>query len=180
MQAFVDTVVTQVGQLLDEKFEKKLFGFATKDDLKALRIEHFATKDDLNVFATKDDLKAFATKDDLKALHIERFATKDDLKAFATKDDLKTFTVSVDGRFKDVDAKLDTIAIRVLDLDEKLDRCATKDALNAVHSNLLVSMDRFAKRYETVDQELTALYGRDDRLEKRLDFIERRIVRTKK
>lgn len=37
----------------------------------------------LEVFATKDDLKGFATKDDLKGV-----PTKDDPKGFATKDDL--------------------------------------------------------------------------------------------
>ena len=51
-----------------------------------------ATKDDLEGFATKDDLKALeakmATKDDLKALEEkleEKMATKDDLKHFVTE-----------------------------------------------------------------------------------------------
>ena len=45
-----------------------------KIDQILLKMESFATKDDLKAFATKDDLKAFATKDDLKV-----FVTKDDL-----------------------------------------------------------------------------------------------------
>ena len=52
-------------QILLEKIVKdailKMESFATKDDLKA-----FATKDDLKVFVTKDDLKDFATKADLR------------------------------------------------------------------------------------------------------------------
>ena len=55
-----------------------------KIDQILLKMESFATKDDLKAFATKDDLKAFATKDDLKV-----FVTKDDLKDFATKADLR-------------------------------------------------------------------------------------------
>lgn len=46
---------------IDELLQKRLQGFATKDDLKS-----FATKDDL-----KQELKNFATKDDLAVMKKE-------------------------------------------------------------------------------------------------------------
>ena len=57
----------------------------TSSDINKLK-EVFATKKDLERFATKEDLEGFATKKDL-----ERFATKEDLKVFATKKDLERF-----------------------------------------------------------------------------------------
>ncbi|MDQ3018761.1 MAG: hypothetical protein M3Q64_02735 [bacterium] len=88
-------------EYFDEQFNKldvRLETFATKDDLKRFatkddlddRLKDFATKDDLANFATKDDLANFATKDDLKS-----FARKDDLANFATKDDLANQTVEL-------------------------------------------------------------------------------------
>ncbi len=72
-------------KILDERLDKKLTNFATKEYLDG-KLSNFATKDDLKSFATKEDLKGFATKEDIK-----NFATKEDLKSFATKDDLKGF-----------------------------------------------------------------------------------------
>ena len=53
------------------------------DYLFARNLEVFATKEDLRGVPTKDDLKGFVTKDDLKGI-----PTKDDPKGFATKDDV--------------------------------------------------------------------------------------------
>ena len=72
-----------------------LAGFATKADL-----ERFATKEDLAGFATKADLERFATKEDLVGFatkaDLERFATKADLERFATKEDLAGFATKED------------------------------------------------------------------------------------
>ena len=63
---------------------------AFKRDLEALR-EHGATKEDLRGFATKEDLQVFPTRDDLRG-----FATKADLLAFPTRDDLQAFATRSD------------------------------------------------------------------------------------
>jgi hypothetical protein len=104
--------------LTSEQFER----LATKDYLdKTLdrRLKGFATKDDLKSFATKDDLKSFATKDDLK-----NFAKKDDLKSFLTKDDLKVINQRFDGidqKFVSIDQRFDGVDKKLKDLDDKLD-----------------------------------------------------------
>jgi hypothetical protein len=64
---------------IDELLQMRLEGFATKEDLKQL-----ATKQDVEGFATKEDLKQLATKQD-----VEGFATKEDLKQFAMKQDVE-------------------------------------------------------------------------------------------
>lgn len=114
------------------------------------------------------DGKIEAVKNELKAefkAELTRFVSKDDLSRFATKDD-----------FKDLEDKVDTIAIHILEMDEKIDRCTTKEELYTVKNDLIKSMDRFAKHYETVDQEMAALIGRDDRLEDRIEVLEKNRV----
>jgi hypothetical protein len=62
----------------------------TKQDLQSIegildrKLNGFATKDDLKSFPTKEDIKSFATKEDIKG-----FATKDDIKGFANRLDLE-------------------------------------------------------------------------------------------
>lgn len=63
--------------------------------------------------ATKDDLKLMATKDDLDQV-AARMATKDDLalavSGLATKEDLGQLDRKLSGRIDDLDLKLDTIS----------------------------------------------------------------------
>jgi hypothetical protein len=100
---------------LDKTLDRRLKGFATKDDLKS-----FATKDDLKNFAKKDDLKSFLTKDDLKVIN-QRF------------DGIDQKFVSIDQRFDGVDKKLkdldDKLDLRFNQLDYKLE--TSFDDLNA-------------------------------------------------
>jgi hypothetical protein len=58
--------------------------------------------------ATKDDLKLLATKDDLEELR-SKMATKDDLKLLATKDELYVQIAAVRGDIEQVHLRLDSI-----------------------------------------------------------------------
>lgn len=57
------------------------------DGILQKRLKGFATKEDLQQFATKEDIQSLATKRDLKS-ELSKYATKDDLKKLATKEDL--------------------------------------------------------------------------------------------
>jgi len=64
---------------------------------KQFLLEHFASKQDLERFTTKDDIAAIRAEMATKA-DLEQFATKDDLGRFATKDDLETMRVGLEER----------------------------------------------------------------------------------
>lgn len=76
----------------------KLNSLPSKDDLKV-----FATKEDIqfilqDIQSIKTDMKSFVTKEDLRAIRgdMQVFATKDDLNNFATKEDLRIFATKDD------------------------------------------------------------------------------------
>lgn len=122
-----------------------------KIDQILLKMESFATKDDLKAFATKDDLKAFATKDDLKV-----FVTKDDLKDFATKADLRHET---------------NLALEELDkTEQRLNRRI--DSTNKDLQELRQYVT--AVRYNNEIVEI--LMKRQDNVEQRLQKVERKVL----
>jgi len=99
--------------------------------------------------ASKEDIKSMATKDDLKSM-----ASKDDIRGMATKDDIH--------------------ALRI-ELREDLKANATKDDLLVFKSDIMTSIDRFAKLHETLDQELVAMRSKYERLEARLEAVELKV-----
>jgi Na+/phosphate symporter len=122
-----------------------------KIDQILLKMESFATKDDLKAFATKDDLKAFATKDDLKD-----FATKDDLKAFATKADLRHETNLVLEELDKTEQRLN----RRIDSTNK-DLQELRQYVTAVRYN---------------NEIVEILMKRQDNVEQRLQKVERKVL----
>ncbi len=122
-----------------------------KIDQILLKMESFATKDDLKAFATKDDLKAFATKDDLKV-----FVTKDDLKDFATKADLRHET---------------NLVLEELDkTEQRLNR-----RIDSTNKDLQELRQYFtAVRYNNEIVEI--LMKRQDNVEQRLQKVERKVL----
>ena len=122
-----------------------------KIDQILLKMESFATKDDLKAFATKDDLKDFATKDDLKD-----FATKDDLKAFATKADLRHETNLVLEELDKTEQRLN----RRIDSTNK-DLQELRQYVTAVRYN---------------NEIVEILMKRQDNVEQRLQKVERKVL----
>ena len=116
-----------------------------------LKMESFATKDDLKAFATKDDLKAFATKDDLKV-----FVTKDDLKDFATKADLRHETNLVLEELDKTEQRLN----RRIDSTNK-DLQELRQYVTAVRYN---------------NEIVEILMKRQDNVEQRLQKVERKVL----
>ena len=114
-----------------------------KIDQILLKMESFATKDDLKAFATKDDLKAFATKDDLKV-----FVTKDDLKDFATKADLRHETNLVLEELDKTEQRLN----RRIDSTNK-DLQELRQYVTAVRYNNEI-VEILMKRQDNVEQKL--------------------------
>jgi hypothetical protein len=57
-------------------------------------------------------------------------------------------------------------------MKDDLARLATKEDLLATKSDVLESVDRFAKLHEVLDQELVAMRSKYDRLEERLKAVE--------
>jgi hypothetical protein len=70
---------------------------------------------------------------------------------------------------------LNKILIKVVDIDERIKTLATKDELNAAHSNIVGTIDHFAKLHETFDHELVATRHRYDLLEERLTLMEQKL-----
>jgi hypothetical protein len=122
-----------------------------KIDQILLKMESFATKDDLKAFATKDDLKAFATKDDLKV-----FVTKDDLKDFATKADLRHETNLVLEELDKTEQRLN----RRIDSTNK-DLQELRQYVTAVRYN---------------NEIVEILMKRQDNVEQRLQKVERKVL----
>ena len=122
-----------------------------KIDQILLKMESFATKDDLKAFATKDDLKAFATKDDLKV-----FVTKDDLKDFATKADIRHETNLVLEELDKTEQRLN----RRIDSTNK-DLQELRQYVTAVRYN---------------NEIVEILMKRQDNVEQRLQKVERKVL----
>ncbi len=122
-----------------------------KIDQILLKMESFATKDDLKAFATKDDLKSFATKDDLKV-----FVTKDDLKDFATKADLRHETNLVLEELDKTEQRLN----RRIDSTNK-DLQELRQYVTAVRYN---------------NEIVEILMKRQDNVEQRLQKVERKVL----
>ena len=122
-----------------------------KIDQILLKMESFATKDDLKAFATKDDLKAFATKDDLQV-----FVTKDDLKDFATKADLRHETNLVLEELDKTEQRLN----RRIDSTNK-DLQELRQYVTAVRYN---------------NEIVEILMKRQDNVEQRLQKVERKVL----
>lgn len=122
--------------ITDKDVEKLKGVFATKEDL-----NRFATKDEMNidklklVFATKEDLRSFRNEVALRFDELKNvFATKEDLKAFATRDEILTRLDKILGEqektkgdkilAKDKDDKqdlrLDDLELKVKGLEEKV------------------------------------------------------------
>ena len=120
-----------------------------KIDQILLKMESFATKDDLKAFATKDDLKAFATKDDLKV-----FVTKDDLKDFATKADLRHETNLVLEELDKTEQRLN----RRIDSTNK-DLQELRQYVTAVRYNNEI-VEILMKRQDSVEQRLQKVEGK--------------------
>lgn len=76
------------------------------------------TQEEINTIreglVTKEDLKVFATKDDLKGL-----INKTDLSRFEKKDDQKF--KKVDQKFKKLDERFDVLEEKIETIDEKVD-----------------------------------------------------------
>ena len=122
-----------------------------KIDQILLKMESFATKDDLKAFATKDDLKAFATKDDLKV-----FVTKDDLKAFATKADLRHET---------------NLVLEELDsTEQRLNR-----RIDSTNKDLQ-ELRRYVTAVRYNNEIVEILMKRQDNVEQRLQKVERKVL----
>lgn len=106
-------------------------------------------------FATKQDLEAFATKKDL-----ESFATKKDLERFATKEDV---------------TQIYAYGQKFMPMKQDLEKFPTRDDLAAVENRLLTHIDGLAKRHETFDQELVAMQAKYERLDGRLEVVEKKV-----
>ena len=77
-----------------QDLKNELEKFATKDDVQSVKNELKDVKNELEKFATKEDLKneleKFATKDDIQNLKNELKDVKNKLEKFATKDDVQS------------------------------------------------------------------------------------------
>ena len=125
----------------EEMADKKLMDM-TLEELMTGMEKIFATKDDLERFATKEDLdqrlERYPTKDDLEK-SLERYATKDDLvenlERYATKDDL----VESLERYATKD-----------DLVENLERYATREEIDMRFKRMVEYMDY---RFDELDEK---------------------------
>ncbi len=60
-------------------------------------------------------------------------------------------------------------------LKDDLERFATKEDLMTSESRVLSTVDRFVKLHETFDHKLVAMRGKYERLEERLEAVERKL-----
>ena len=70
-------------------------------------------------FATKEDLERFATKEDLEALRAE-MATKEDLELYATKEELSEFRGEMTAWAFQMETKIDDLNVRVGNIEPRL------------------------------------------------------------
>lgn len=52
---------------------------------------------------------------------------------------------------------------------------ATKQDLTALKTDIMTTVDRFVKLHETLDQELVAMRSKYERLEDRMEIVERKL-----
>ena len=134
-----DVVIARHLENLDRRLanvEQILPGLATKADLDVL-----ATKEELRVLATKADLDALATKEELRAL-----ATKADLDALAAKEELRALTLATKDEIRTLATKdeIRTIKDEIRTLATKEELCTEIDRLQrhidivgeALHSDI--------------------------------------------
>lgn len=126
----------QISDLMDQKFDEKLVGFATKDDLK-----QFATKEDLKQFATKKDLDASEERIILTVYkNFKEFEEKADIKFDKISKELSQRPTK-DEIFQKWDNDIDQIRCDVDGLKfihrdqwkQLPDRATIKNALNEAH-----------------------------------------------
>lgn len=72
---------------------------------------------------------------------------------------------AIDGRFDDLEGKVDFLAVRLFNVEERLEQGATKSELAAFRGETLFRFDGLAKNQVRFDQELVAIIDRQDRLE---------------
>lgn len=75
-----------------------------------------------------------------------------------------------------MDGQINTIAIAVVGMQEQLKSFPTRDEMNLRFDEASVSVDRFTKLHETLDQELAMLRSKYNRLEDRVVVLEQRSV----
>lgn len=71
---------------------------------------------------------------------------------------------------------LDTILVKVINIEEKIGTFATRDEMNEKFGLVLNNIDRFVKLHETLDQELVMLRNKYNRLEERVVVLEQKMA----
>jgi len=64
---------------------------------------------------------------------------------------------------------------KFMPMKQDLERFATKDDLQLTKTDILTSVDAFVKLHQTLDQELVAMRAKYERLEERLEILERKL-----
>lgn len=90
----------------------------------------------------------------------EHMVVKKDLEGLASQE-------NVDRKFDFLYANMAT--------KQDLENLATKEELQDFKSEVITTIDRFAKLHETLDQELVFMRHRQDRLEERLVVVEQKL-----
>jgi hypothetical protein len=92
---------------------------------------------------------------------------------------IETLTTVVQGvvmKLESVDHRLDNLTSKVLDMDEYLHtEVATKTELHAVETRLMGHIDGLYRRSDTLDIETLANRNRSERLEGRVDRLEKTV-----
>ena len=76
---------------------------------------------------------------------------------------------------KTLNDKIDRLTVRVIGGEERMETFATKDDLLAMKSDIITSIDGFAKQNQTFDQEMASTIHRQDRFEERLGVVEHKL-----
>jgi len=84
----------------------------------------------------------------------------------------------LEGILNKMDGQINTIAVAVVGMQEQLKDMVTKDELQEAKSEILDDVDRFTKLHETLDQELSMLRSKYNRLEERVLSLEQRTFAT--
>lgn len=133
------------------------------------------TDEELSKPATKGDLQNLVTKDYLDE-KLEKFATQDDLKATESRleqkmedklQPIRTDLQAVNGKLRVLDNK---IWLTEQKFDEKLENIFRKYT-----DKVTTNLDKVVKELEEYRQERTAREAHDERVDKRLDRLERHV-----
>ena len=84
----------------------------------------------------------------------------------------------LEGILNKMDGQINTIAVAVVGMQGQLKDMVTKDELQEAKSEILDDVDRFTKLHETLDQELSMLRSKYNRLEERVLSLEQRTFAT--